>query len=48
MAVFLEFSFRFSFNYWTRIPGQVEMLAAKLHTRLQFELKIYSCENILE
>ena len=48
MAIFSEFSFRFSFKYWTRIPAQVKMLAVKLHGLFQFKLKIYSCENILE
>ena len=45
MAIFSEFSFRFSFKYWTRILARVKMLAVKLHGVFQFELKIYSCEH---
>ena len=42
VAVFLEFSFRFSFDYRTRIPALVTMTAVKLHGLFfQFELKIY-------
>ena len=48
VVVFSEFSFRISFDYRTRIPSQVKMSAVKLHGLFQFELQIYSCENILK
>ena len=48
LPVLLEFSFRFSFDYRTRIPARVKMSVVKLHGLFQFELKIYSCESILE
>ena len=48
VAVLLEFSFWFLFDYRIRIPARVKMSAVKLHGLFQFELKIYSCENILE
>ena len=48
LAVLLEFSFWFSFDYRTRITARVKMSVVKLHRLFQFELKIYSCENISE
>ena len=46
MVVFSEFSFWFSFDCRTRILAWVKMSAVKLHGLFQFELKIYSCENV--
>ena len=48
IAIFSEFGVRFSFDYQTRILARVKMSAIKLHGLFQFELKIYSRENILE